>query len=145
MAEEEDKSGLPGKYKCWIYQHGLLQRLVCLLTAFKVPISSDEGMERKFNKILQRWLRIPPSCTSIGFYIRSGQLQLPLSSVVEEFKVAKCRLSLTYRDLQDQLNRKAGIRTISGQKWAASTENTRQNLLSGQKIPSETPALGDRV
>lgn len=137
MAEEEDKSGLPGKYKCWIYQHGLLQRLVCVLTVYKVPISSVQGMERKFNKILRRWLGIPPSFTSIGFYIRLGQLQLPLSSVVEEFKVAKCRLSLTYRDLQDQLNREEGIRKKSGRKWGASTENTRQ-----KKIPSETPALG---
>ncbi len=62
-----------------------------------------------------------PSFTSLGFYIRSGQLQLPLLSVVEEFKVAKCRLSLTYRDSQDQLAREAGVRTRSGRKWAAST------------------------
>ena len=116
-----DKSGLPGKYKCWIYQHGLLQRLMWLLTIYEVPITSVEGMERKFNKHLRRWLGIPPSFTSVGLYIRSGQLQLPLSSVVEEFKVAKCRLSLTYRDSEDQLTREAGIRTRSGRKWAAST------------------------
>ena len=116
-----DKSGLPWKYKCWIYQHGLLQRLMWLLTIYEVPITSVEGMERKFNKHLRRWLEIPPSFTSVGLYIRLGQLQLPLSSVVEEFKVAKCRLSLTYKDSEDQLTREAGIRTRSGRKWAAST------------------------
>ncbi len=119
--EKIDKSGLPGKYKCWIYQHGLLPRLMWLLTVYEVLLSTVEEMERKFNKHLRRWLGIPPSFTSLGLYIRSGQLQLPLSSVVEEFKVAKCRLSLTYRDSRDQLTREAGVRTRSGRKWAAST------------------------
>ncbi len=31
--------------------------------------------------------------------------------MVEEFKVTKCRLALTYRDSRDQLTREAGIRT----------------------------------
>nr|XP_055041026.1 uncharacterized protein LOC129428141 [Misgurnus anguillicaudatus] len=116
-----DKSDLPGKYKCWIYQHGLLPRLMWLLTVYEVLLQTVEEMERKFNKHLRRWLGIPPSFTSLGLYMRSGQLQLPLSSVEEEFKVAKCRLSLTYRDSQDQLTREAGIRTRSGRKWAAGT------------------------
>lgn len=47
---------------------------------------------------LCRWLSIPSSFTSLGLYIRSRQLQLPLSSVVEEFKVAKWRAVMTYRD-----------------------------------------------
>lgn len=119
--EKIDKSGLPGKYKCWIYQHGLLPRLMWLLTVYEVLLSTVEVMERKFNKHLRRWLGIPLSFTSLGLYMRSGQLQLPLSSVVEEFKVAKCRQSLTYRDSQDQLTREAGVRTRSGRKWAAST------------------------
>ncbi len=91
-----------------------------LLTVYEVLLSTVEEMERKFNKHLRRWLGISPSFTSLGFYIRSGQLQLPLSSVVEEFKVAKCRLALTYRDSRDQLTREAGVRTRSGCKWATS-------------------------
>lgn len=54
------------------------------------------------NKHLRKWLRIPPSFTSVGLYIRSGQLQLTLSSVVEEFKVAKCRAVIMYRDSSDK-------------------------------------------
>ena len=77
-------------------------------------------MERKINKFLRKWLGIPPSFTTIGLYIRSGQLQLPLSSLVEEFKVAKCRLTMTYRDSKDQSINEAGITTRSGRKWAAS-------------------------
>lgn len=119
--EKIDKSGLSGKYKCWIFQHGLLPRLMWLLTIYDVTLTTVEGMERRFNKHLRKWLGVPPSFTSVGLYMRSGQLQLPLSSVTEEFKVAKCRLSLTYRDSQDKIIRDAGIKTRSGRKWSANT------------------------
>ncbi len=114
-----EKSGLPGKFKAWLYQHGLLPRLMWLLTVYEVPMTCVEGVERKINKYLRKWLGIPPSFTAVGLYIRSGQLQLPLSSVVEEFKVAKCRVVMTYRDSQDEQVRRAGVITRSGRKWAA--------------------------
>ncbi len=81
-------SGLPGKFKAWLFQHGLLPRLMWLLIIYEVPMTSVEGVERRVNENLCRWLRIPPSFTSVGLKIRSGQLQLLLSSVVKEFKVA---------------------------------------------------------
>ncbi len=108
-------------------------------------LSTVEEMERKFNKHLRRWLGKPPSFTSLGFYTRSGQLQLPLSSVVQEFKVAKCRLALKYRDSRDQLTREAGVRTRSGHKGPPARQLTRQNVLVGPKTLSETLALEDRV
>ncbi|KAL7852193.1 hypothetical protein SRHO_G00179780 [Serrasalmus rhombeus] len=74
---------------------------------------------RRTNKHLRRWLGIPPSFSSVGLYIRSGQLQLPLSSVVEEYKVAKCRVALSLGDSNDDLIRQAGMITRSGRKWAA--------------------------
>lgn len=52
---------------------------------------------------------------------RSGQLQLPLSSLVEEFKVAKCRVAMTFRDSRDNKVREAGVKNRSGRKWEAST------------------------
>jgi len=39
--------------------------------------------------------------------------------VVEEFKVSKCRIVMTYRDSQDEQVRHAGVITRSGRKWAA--------------------------
>lgn len=68
------RSGLPGKFKTWLFQH-------------YQDMTAVEGIERRANKHLRKWLGIPPSFTSLGLYIRLGQL--PLSSVVEEFKVAK--------------------------------------------------------
>lgn len=34
-----DISGLPGKLKSWIYQHGLLPRLMWLLTVYEVQVT----------------------------------------------------------------------------------------------------------
>lgn len=46
QAEEwHEKSELPEKFKTWLYQHGLLSRLMWLLKAV-------EGVERKINKYL---------------------------------------------------------------------------------------------
>ena len=115
-----DKTGLPGKYKAWMYQHGLLPRLTWPLTLYEIPTTAVEELERTVSKHLRRWLGVPPSFTSIGLYGKSTKLQLPLSSLVDEFKVAKTRLVVTLRDSRDQLIRQAGIETRTGRKWSAS-------------------------
>lgn len=112
MEDRAESSGLPGKYKAWLIQHGLLLRLLWLLTIYEVAMTTMEGTERRMNKHLRRWLSIPPSFTSVVLYIRSGQLQLPLSSVVEEFKVAKCRAVMMYRDSTNE--KVAHVTTRSG-------------------------------
>ena len=115
-----DKSGLPGKFKCWIYQHGLLPRLLWPVMLYEITTSTIEALERTINRSIRRWLGLPPSFTSIGFYGRSNQLQLPLSSFVEEFKVAKARLVVTLKESEDDFIRKAGIETRTGRKWSVS-------------------------
>ena len=41
-----DKSGQPGKYKVWLYQHGILTRLSWHLTLYDVPTSMVEALEK---------------------------------------------------------------------------------------------------
>ncbi|KAJ3609088.1 hypothetical protein NHX12_023615 [Muraenolepis orangiensis] len=41
-----DKSGLPGKFKAWVYQHGILPRILWPLV-YAVPISTVETLERR--------------------------------------------------------------------------------------------------
>jgi len=65
-------------------------------------------MARSTTIILQCWT-LQPNITA----------QLPLSSVVEEFKVAKARLVKTLRDSRDDKIRNAGIQTRTGRKWSA--------------------------
>nr|XP_033488803.1 uncharacterized protein LOC117260806 [Epinephelus lanceolatus] len=116
--KKTDTSLLPGKFKTWLYQHSLLPRLLWLFTVYEFPMTAVEAIERKTNKHIRRWLGIPPSFSSVGLYNLSGQLQLPLSSVVEEYKVAKCRVVLSLRDSNDDLVKQAGVTTRSGSKWA---------------------------
>ena len=76
-------------------------------------MTTVEEFERMVNRNLRRWLGVPPGLTSIALYGKSADLQLPFSSVTEEFKVAKCRLVMTLRDPQDRMIPEAGIQTRS--------------------------------
>ncbi|KAI8516257.1 hypothetical protein Bbelb_048380 [Branchiostoma belcheri] len=84
-----------------------------------MPLTSVAEIERKINKHLRRWLGVPPSFTAIGLYTKAGQMQLPLSSVEEEYKVAKCRTVMLYRDSHDQKVRDAGVTTRAGRRFKA--------------------------
>ena len=42
-----DKTGLPGKYKAWIYQHGVLPRLLWPLLIYEVPLAAVESLEKQ--------------------------------------------------------------------------------------------------
>ena len=125
-----DKCDLSGKFKAWVFQHGLLPRLVWPLMVNEIPISTVEKVEQVISKHLRRWLGLPPSFTSLGLYGKSNKLQVPISSIVEEFKVAKARLLLTLRDSADDKISSAGIEVRAGRKWSVSqaVENAESNL-----------------
>lgn len=61
-----DKSGLPGKFKAWIYQHGILPRLLRPVLMYEVPITTMESYDRKVSHFLCRWLGLPCSLSSIA-------------------------------------------------------------------------------
>ncbi|KAJ3600949.1 hypothetical protein NHX12_031922 [Muraenolepis orangiensis] len=44
-----DKSGLPGKFKAWVYQHGILPRILWPILVYAVPISTVETLERRID------------------------------------------------------------------------------------------------
>ena len=67
-----DKTELPGKFKAWLYQHGLLPRFLWPLMLYEIATSTVEGFERLINRHLRRWLGVPPSFTSIGLYGRTN-------------------------------------------------------------------------
>ncbi|XP_069139210.1 uncharacterized protein [Argopecten irradians] len=115
-----DKTGLPGKFKAWMYQHGLLPRLAWPLMLYEISTSTVEKMERIINRHLRRWLGVPPSFTAVGLYSRTAKLQLPLSSLVEEFKTGKARLIMTLKESKDDKVRLAGVEVRTGRKWSAS-------------------------
>ncbi|XP_076844394.1 uncharacterized protein LOC143489330 [Brachyhypopomus gauderio] len=114
-----DKSGLPGKFKAWMYQHGVLPRLLWPLLVYEVPMSMVEMLERNISQFLRRWLGLPRSLSSIALYGHSTMLQLPISGIVEEFKVTRARELMMYRDSTDRKVATAGIQVKTGRKWKA--------------------------
>ncbi len=59
-------------------------------------------MERLCSKFLRKWLGDPPSFSAINLYSKTSKLPLPVSSVVEEFKVAKARAVSTLLSSEDR-------------------------------------------
>ncbi|CAC5417465.1 unnamed protein product [Mytilus coruscus] len=70
-----------------------------------------------FNRHLRKWLGVPKSFSSIGLYSTSSKLQLPLSSITEEFKVTKTRQVMMLRDSKDDKVKEANVDVRTGRKW----------------------------
>lgn len=92
-----------------------------MLLIYKMAFTAVENWERGENSYVRKWLGVLPSVTSIRLYNKTAQVQLPLSSIIEEFKVAKCTLVMTLRDSLNQKVLDAGVQTRSGCKWSAMT------------------------
>ena len=118
--ETVDKSGLPGKFKAWCYQHGVLPRLLWPLLVYAVPATTAEMFEKVVSKYLREWLGVPRSFSSINLYGRENKLQLQLKGVVEEYKATKARQVMMIKDSADEKVSKAGIEVKTGCKWSAS-------------------------
>ncbi|XP_057679565.1 uncharacterized protein LOC130908002 [Corythoichthys intestinalis] len=114
-----DKSGLPGRFKAWIYQHSILPRILWPLLVYAVPVTTVESFERKISSFLRKWLGLPRSLNSAALYGTSNNLQLPFSGLTEEFKVARTREALQYRESRDGKVSSAGIEVRTGRKWKA--------------------------
>ena len=104
--KSNDKTCLPGKMKAWCYQHGLLPRLLWPLQMYEIVISRVERIQQYSNKYLRKWLGVPPCFSKVGLYTNSGNLQLPIYSLVEEFKIGKVRLYMIMKDSADEIIRK---------------------------------------
>lgn len=77
------------RFKWWIYQHDILSKIIWPLLVYEVPITSVELMERKVSSYLRRWLGLPRSLSTTALYGANNTLQLPFSSITEEFMVSR--------------------------------------------------------
>ena len=80
---------------------------------------TDVRIQQYSNKYLHKWLGVPPCFLKVGLYTNSGNLQLPISSLVEEFKIGKVRLHMMMKDSADEIIRKVYPEIKSGMKWSA--------------------------
>ena len=102
-----DKTCLPGKMNTWCNQHGLLLRILWPLQIYEIVPSRVERIQKYSNKYLRKWLGLPPCFSKVDLYTNSGNLQLPISSLVEEFIIRNVRLHMMIKDSTDEIIRKA--------------------------------------
>lgn len=95
-----NKTPLPGKLKLWCLQFGLLPRVIWPLTMYEVPMTTVEKMERTVTSYVKKWLGVPRCLTNISLYGK-GVLELPITSLTEEYKCSKVRLQMTRKDSRD--------------------------------------------
>lgn len=117
--ENINKTALPGKLKLWCLQFGLLPRTMWPLTVYEVPITTVEKMERTITSYVKKWLGVPRCLTNISLY-GNGVLELPLTSLTEEYKCSKVRLQMTLRDSRDKIISNAALPLATGRKWKPS-------------------------
>ena len=110
---------LPVKMKAWCYQHGPLPRLLWPLQMYEIAISRVERIQQYSNKYLRKSLGVSKCFLKVGLHTNSGNLQLRISSLVEQFKIGKVRLHMMMKDSPDEIIRKAYPERKSGTKWSA--------------------------
>ena len=126
-----DKTLLPGKLKLWCMQYGLLPRLIWPLTLYEVPLSKVEKLERLVSSYARKWLGLPRCLSSIGLYGK-GMLDLPISSLSEEYKCAKVRLEMMLLDSSDPVVAQAAL------SWPPGGSGPHGLQLSRQRQHSDT-------
>ena len=82
-------------------------------------MSRVERIQQYSYKYLCKWLGVPPCFLKAGLYTNSGNLLLPISSLVEEFKIGKVGLHMMVKDPADEIIRKAYPEIKFGTKWSA--------------------------
>ena len=86
---------------------------------YEIPMTKIEKLERTVSSYIKKWLGLPCCLSNIGLY-GHGALELPVSSLTEEFKCTKLRLNMTLTESQDDTIRVAAPRLATGRKWIPS-------------------------
>ena len=90
---------------------------------------SVEKLERLLSSFVKKWLGLPRCFSSIGLYGR-GILELPVSSLTEEFKCSKVRLEMTLTESRDPCVAQTPPTLVTGKKWtpSAATQQAKADL-----------------
>lgn len=106
-----DKFGLPGKFKAWIYQRGIMSRLFWPLLAYEVPLTIVEGFEISIRAASK------PQQPSILWLQEQAATSFVDRSLTEEFMLTWAREVLLYTHSSDTKMSSAGIKVRTGRKW----------------------------
>ena len=106
-------------------------------------------MEQHVNKFIRRWLGVPPSFSTVGLHSTSTKLQLPTTSLVEDFQRGKARMLLMLHESADQVIRDAQPEIKTGRKWSAraAVDEAESNLRTKEIVGAtqhDRAGLGSR-
>ena len=76
-----DKSGLPGRFKAWLFQHAVLPSILWPLLVYDILITTVESLERAISNRLRRWLGLPRCLSGAALYGNSNSLRPPPAAV----------------------------------------------------------------
>ncbi|XP_049901864.1 uncharacterized protein LOC126391274 [Epinephelus moara] len=96
---------------------------------YEAPISKVDKLERLVSSFARKWLGLPRCLSNIGLYGK-GILELPLSSLTEEYKTTKVRLEMMLTESRDPCVAKTAPTLATGRKWtpAAATHKAKSAL-----------------
>ena len=117
-----DATHLPGKFKAWCFQFGIIPRLQWPFLLYDFPISTVTRMEQQVSRHLRKWFGLPPSTASANLYSIKSPTPQPLSSTVEVFKTAKARAITTLRFSGDDKVKEASEAIGCGRLWKPQKE-----------------------
>ena len=123
--KEIDHAKLPGKFKLWCLQFGLYPRLLWPLMMYEVAVSRVEMIEKKCRAYTRKWLGLPRCLNNAALYGKGIPLELPITSIVEEYKAGKVRTVMMLRYSKDQTIRDDPSDVRTGKRWQAEVEVNR--------------------
>ena len=114
-----DKSDLSGLQKCWGYQYLVLPKMKWALAIYDIPLSTIFKWEQMTNKHLRSWLGAGHTLSRLCLFSKDSGVALPIDSLLDTWKVEKCRLQQSYNTSPDEFVRAICPKVRSGQVWKA--------------------------
>ena len=79
-------------------------------------------IEKKCRSFTRKWLGLPKCLNNTALYGKGTPLELPITSIVEEYKAGKVRTVMMLRYSKDQAIREDPPEVRTGSRWVAEEE-----------------------
>ena len=86
---------------------------------YEVAVSRVEMIEKKCRAYTRKWLGLPRCLNNAALYGKGIQLELPITSIMEEYTAGKVRTEMMLRYSKDQTIRDDPPYVLTGKRWQA--------------------------
>ena len=146
--ERLDKSALTGLQKCWGYQYMVLPKMKWALAIYDIPLSTVQRWEQTTNRFLRSWLGAGHMLSRRCLFSRDSPAALPIDSLLDTWKVEKCRLQQSYNTSNDTFVTSIEPKVRSGRAWTTkkALEDAKRDLeceaMRGMTQPHPRAGIG---